>query len=71
MKTLLELIGKNSSYMKDLHRENFIQGECVEQLINLVSEMSKFTPHNITEYATLETQKIIDKYCGNKQFQLQ
>jgi len=33
--------------------------------------MSKFTPHNITEYATLETQKIIDKYCGNKQFQLQ
>lgn len=71
MKTLSELIEENSRYMKELYRENFIQGECVQQLINLITEMSKFTPHNITEYASLETQKIVDKYCGTKQFQLQ
>ena len=71
MKSLAELITDEIKYTNEMQRDLHIKNECVEDLMNLIIEMAKFCPHNIVDHASKEMQKVTDKYCGIKEYQIQ
>lgn len=49
-------------YIHQMLRQHAISGECVDELILLVSEISQHCPQSFVDYASKELLRIYDKY---------